>query len=593
MSQILRLSTTILSLAIVLCLSANPVQSQEVIASFESDKQSKSSIRIQCAFKGVPKHGFLPIQVVVKNNLKDKQAITLRFESMAHSRFNNTFSSGFSIFAPEKSISQHDLLVPLSTTLDNSSWASPNIRVSVSGKEFSTYTSSISTENIGNWPSIAVSNQIAERNLQSLNKELASLSSAGSSVFGFAFEPEMLPSDWRGFSGFDIVMLTDKEWVKLLPGARTALLDWARFGGHLHIYTTDDSLALNSLGIGGDTRERPLSSGEALIRKWDGKDIGAAPTVGFYKGDYQARRKHPHFQDGYGQSWALGNLLNIRNTGSWKVVLILIIFGVLVGPVNLFVFAKPGQRHRLFFTTPIISAGTSLLLILLILLEDGTGGRGFRIAFVELQPGERKTYTIQEQISQTGALFQSGFEPEEDSLFISPVLAERSTSSSSFSPAKNEQLRYSKNGNTLAGDWFQSRSEQSHYMEALRSTRSRIEQVPSDSGDVILLSSLETPLDQLYYIDQDGDHWASPGSIVTGTQVTLEKTTGAAFKNWLNKQIAPASKRVRKQVKKRDSGRGMFFATAGDPGSLMVDTLDSIHWKSDSALLFGPVVATP
>jgi len=90
-------------------------------------------------------------------------------------------TSGFSIFAPEKSISQHDLLVPLSTTLDNSSWASPNIRVSVSGKEFSTYTSSISTENIGNWPSIAVSNQIAERNLQSLNKELASLSSAGSS----------------------------------------------------------------------------------------------------------------------------------------------------------------------------------------------------------------------------------------------------------------------------------------------------------------------------------------------------------------------------------------------------------------------------
>src|SRR5690606_18267044 len=103
-------------------------------------------------------------------------------------------------------------------------------------------------------------------------------------------------------------------------------------------------------------------------------------------------------------------------------VVVLIAFGLLVGPVNLFVFAKSGQRHRLFITTPIISLATCALLILLILIQDGTGGRGERIVLMEVRPDadENRAYLHQEQVSRTGVLLGSSFELKESAV-ISPV----------------------------------------------------------------------------------------------------------------------------------------------------------------------------
>ena len=84
----------------------------------------------------------------------------------------------------------------------------------------------------------------------------------------------------------------------------------------------------------------------------------------------------------------------------------LVLFGILVGPVNLFVLAKSGRRHRLFITTPLISLGASLLLILLIIFQDGFGGRGMRRVLMEVRPdaGQNAAFLHQEQIARTGIL---------------------------------------------------------------------------------------------------------------------------------------------------------------------------------------------
>ena len=67
------------------------------------------------------------------------------------------------------------------------------------------------------------------------------------------------------------------------------------------------------------------------------------------------------------------------------IILILIIFSIIVGPVNLFVFAKSGRRHRLFFTTPLISLIAALLVLTFILFEDGVGGQGRRMLVMDLE----------------------------------------------------------------------------------------------------------------------------------------------------------------------------------------------------------------
>jgi hypothetical protein len=113
-------------------------------------------------------------------------------------------------------------------------------------------------------------------------------------------------------------------------------------------------------------------------------------------------------------------LLGTRSFASWQVLVFLVIFGVLVGPVNLFVLAPAGKRHKLFITTPLLSIGASIVMVGLILIQDGTGGTGRRFIAINLQPDEAAAYVTQEQISRTGVLFGTGFEMKQPVL-IEPV----------------------------------------------------------------------------------------------------------------------------------------------------------------------------
>lgn len=88
----------------------------------------------------------------------------------------------------------------------------------------------------------------------------------------------------------------------------------------------------------------------------------------------------------------------------------MLVFAVLVGPVNLFVLAPARRRHRLFFATPLISLGAAGLLVLAVILSDGTGGKGERFVWMENVPEENVSYLQQYQYSRCEAMFSTGFE---------------------------------------------------------------------------------------------------------------------------------------------------------------------------------------
>ena len=68
----------------------------------------------------------------------------------------------------------------------------------------------------------------------------------------------------------------------------------------------------------------------------------------------------------------------------------ILVFAVLVGPVNLFWLADASRRHRLFWSTPLISVAASLLLVGVIALQDGFGGSGERVMATLLVPDEQE-----------------------------------------------------------------------------------------------------------------------------------------------------------------------------------------------------------
>ena len=118
--------------------------------------------------------------------------------------------------------------------------------------------------------------------------------------------------------------------------------------------------------------------------------------------------------NGYSTNWPLHEKLGTQDFGTLITALLLVAFAVLVGPVNFFVFAGQGRRHRLFFTTPLISLGMSALLILYIVMKDGFGGDGYRVVLREVDQQENNSHLIQEQICRTGMLFSGSFELDND-----------------------------------------------------------------------------------------------------------------------------------------------------------------------------------
>ena len=432
----------------------------------------------------------------------------------------------------------------------------------------------------GDWPAIAMSKDLGVRNLLSLAKQRSSGTSFSNDSFAATFSIESLPADWRGYSGLDAVILTDSEWQELSaksPSVCRALLEWNRLGGRLDIYSKQE-LTPEALGIRDVVSER-RSFGTLHVYGWNGREFDPEELVNRYGGITHLQAS---LNDASGITQELRSSLGKRSFGNWQVALILIAFGIVVGPVNLFIFAKPGKRHRLFVTTPLISLVASLLLIALILLQDGTGGKGQRLVLVSVEPNETNAYINQYQSLRTGVLFSGAFEAARS--FISQTALEEGA----WVAVDDEgglPKRYTLNGDVFGGDWFQSRREHGHRLQTVRPTRGRVELASSAGEAPTVVSSFGFELSRIQYTDSDGNVWLSPSSVQTGTPVELEKKDE-------NEEAMTLSASVSDTGINADAlaQPGHFVATAISATDLTIDTLGSIDW-SDEVILFGPIGA--
>lgn len=221
----------------------------------------------------------------------------------------------------------------------------------------------------------------------SARKATGSSSGYSSNESCFAsFLPAHLPTDWRAYAGLDILALSSDEWNTLPPGVRTVIRQWVILGGVLDLYYSGPApdAIRQELGVEGTTGDLALlGAGRVRSSKWDGKELTGEQWRYFKEGapglsDLNVRHNTAETAlTGANRSIPAAGLrdaLGIRSFAAWQVGLILLLFGVVVGPVNLFYLAGPGRRHRLFFTTPVIALAASAVLIAVIFLQDGAGG---------------------------------------------------------------------------------------------------------------------------------------------------------------------------------------------------------------------------
>ena len=433
-----------------------------------------------------------------------------------------------------------------------------------------------------------------------------------------AVEAAQLPADWRVWSPFAAVILTSDEFAALDAGRRGALRGWVGLGGRLWLSpteageeqvekfgvgfittlaepvsapapaatlaataTTAAQLANVALEVerrraatgravpgGGGTMVLPPTLDQSVVDLWVKKIRIYDGTPGLPERDALLLEKSAigtSVQDPVGAGSMLG--------------MFLVAFAIVIGPVNLFVFAPATKRHRLFLTTPLISIAATLVLALMIVLQDGLGGDGMRRALVVLLPGDNEAAVFQEQAARTGFLTSRVFALADDTqLTVLPL--EAWDARVGFSFANTELTRAD---GRAAGDWFRSRGRQAQLLQRLVPTRGRVERIGTAPGGApIVQSSLATPLRSFVCADDAGALWTVP-ELPPGKRVTL--TRGGS---WLGNAATGGSARFAEVLAAAAPKEPARWSARGGATDLApIATLASVRWTEADVLFTG------
>lgn len=404
---------------------------------------------------------------------------------------------------------------------------------------------------------------------------------------GVLFNTELASTDWRAYAGYISVILSDAEWRTMEPGARVALAHYARSGGSLLVVVPDEASAstLPAFPVADDPK-RPGRVG-----------FGKATTLAkanLNEKNLLAARYHESIDEN-SRATPSGETIRLWKSDApeyfparsshftgFLMLIVLVAFAILIGPVNLFVFAPAKKRHRLFFSVPVIALSTSLILLVFVLLSDGLGGKGHRFLLIENRPadGENVNHIVQYQTSRCGVLFNTGFTTGV-SATIQNLGIDDYESYSGSSGEKKEIIAEADNleGN---GSWFVSRTSQNYRLAATVPGRGRIE-LRGAGTTAILTSTFAYPLEALWFRDKEGKWWKT-GPLRMGEPVGVTEVTSTQplleWKERLDK--APTEIQVRtSDIAQR---HGCFIAFTSAPEA--VPTHSSIRW-TDHAVVTG------
>jgi hypothetical protein len=402
------------------------------------------------------------------------------------------------------------------------------------------------------------------------------------SSLGFLeFDTGIAPTDWRAYSGYRGVVLTDAEWRVMDPGARVAIVHYAKCGGTLVVIVPDETAASTLPGFPKpDDANRPgrVGLGKAMAvakDKLNGKILaGAQAPEQIHSGELDEwRRNAPGFFPQ--RSSTLTSLL---------MLVVLVGFAILIGPVNLFVLAPAKRRHRLFFSVPVIALSTSALLLLFVLLSDGLGGKGHRFLLIENRPGEGEAvnHVIQYQTSRCGVLFSTGFESGVSATIQN--LGDRNMGFRRSGAGERKELIAEPDNLEGNGAWFVSRTSQNYRVAATVPGRGRVE-IRGSGPSAKLTSTFAFPLEALWFQDTEGNWWKS-GPLKMGEPVGVLPVDATEPQTEWTALLRKAPTEIINRANEAAQRRGSFIAFSSAPEG--VTTHSSIRW-TDEAVVTGPL----
>jgi len=571
---------------LILCIATGISLGQETLMRIVHDTRTDTHVEVLALFTEPVPGGYLPVRITLANNQNRQHRVELRSQiSSLYGGQGSRTATVFTVVAEPGRVVTRDVLIPTLpaiTTRTQGSNMSLHLSGTMGNDEHFYYQNTLARQ-----PRILLSRQLHTVNASSLDS--AAVTTFGSSHRGgktnlaSRFDPKQLPSEWLAYGGYDWMIITDEEWTEIPPGQRNAILAWVRLGGNLDVRYRMDRFERARLGLPDDAGFGTIT-GTAIAANL----VLDAPSV--MRGLNRSQALPPRgtsLSEDFDGSWQLQQRFGVKGYQFGLFIAVLAGFTLLVGPVNLFFFAPSGKRHRLFVTTPLISLGASLLMVCIIILQDGFGGNGIRLVLMEVRPddGHNAAFIHQEQISRTGILTRSGFQLAVPAMIhpvpIAPSRWARLTNRGDS--VGNFHLQPTGGGVQVAGDWFQSRSEQGHFISAVTPSRGRIER-DAEGGYV---SSFPHALDLLLIRDSDGG-WQIAEGMANGEPMQTKPITEAHADDRIEAEarglFTPRLRRMFDTVKSRENH---FIAiSTSAPG---IETHSRVKWAETRTIITGPV----
>ncbi len=568
------------------------LHAEHVLTNEILDEKTNSRLEIKTNFKRIPVIGYVPVTVSAENNTNQNYDWKFQFRSTAntYSSDNSGVHSNYSFESKKNTTGNRELLIPVEADIQSRY----NSRREINVKSGASITGSHYDDITDEWLSILLSKSLFVANASKLDGELAKIKSrsAGGATFAGDFDPALLTGDWRGYIGYDVIIMNDLDWDATPSAARNAIRQWLVMGGRLLFYTTKGSFNVSSLDVGikENVRESILGMGSIKIMPMEKSDLSLkeVEVVNEVQNSNYYKSLQQSLQSDYETSWDLQKHFGNRSFNYVTIFLSLLAFAIAIGPVNLFWLAKDGQRHKLFITTPIISAVASLIFLGVIFWQDGTGGKGHRIAIVELgAKDDNNIYIHQEQLARTGVLFDTNFTIDEPVLItpvpLAPTAWTRYTTTASDSKPPNLKLNINGEKTECSGDWFLSRSEHAHVLATARPSRERIE-FKVENGKVTATSQLTYPLTNITFRGDNNDYYQA-AILEPGQTTELLKIAEAAWTTHKAEIIKYYSTRNTARLE-RLTDRPNSFSAISEKAPL-IESLKSINWKQSRAIITG------
>lgn len=340
--------------------------------------------------------------------------------------------------------------------------------------------------------------------------------------------------NWLGYSRFDGVVVTADDLRSMPAEVRAAIGQFVECGGTLLILGADaplpgawKPLPINKLPLSGC----PAGFGHCFItlekEYWEMNPAALTIVMNSWQrtGDPFQRIRTP------GEANRVFPVINdTLGVSIWGLLGLMLVFAIVIGPVNLFVLDRRKRKLWLFWTVPFISFITCVVVLGYMFLTESRQASTRTETLTVLDENSRRASTIGWFAVYTPMLGGGG-------LHFSPLTELTYQNEDSYTSSSSYPSRRRRSGSALTIDWtndqnlasgWQTPRVPSHFM--VRKSESRRERVAiSVAGDGRLeaVNGLGADITNFWYLDVKGTYY-NASNITAGGRAYLNPTAKPA-----------------------------------------------------------------